>query len=247
MIRKNTKMPCFLMNHSEICVHFLICPPIQKNSHKHYTFLMQTCQNCVHMQLSTISKCYTLLYKHVKIADYTFSIQMSTISKCCTFTTQTCQNCEHKQMSTISKHYTFLHKHVTTVHYIKHYTFPIQTCQNCGHKQMSTISKHYTLFAQTCHNCPLYHSLHFSYAKLPKLRPHPTVHYITHYTFLHKHITTVHHINHYTFATQNRQNCVHIQMSTISKHYTFAIQISSLHFPNESLSKINKFAHFLFS
>jgi hypothetical protein len=79
MIRKNTKMPCFLMNHSEICVHFLMCPPIQKNSHKHYTFLMQTCQNCVHMQLSTISKCYTLLHKHVKTADYTFSYLVSTI------------------------------------------------------------------------------------------------------------------------------------------------------------------------
>ena len=112
-------MPCFLMNHSEICVHFLICPPIQKNSHKHYTFLMQTCQNCVHMQLSTISKCYTLLYKHVKIADYTFSIQMSTISKCCTFTTQTCQNCEHKQNVHYIKHCTLLHFSLQTVHYIK--------------------------------------------------------------------------------------------------------------------------------
>ena len=154
MIRKKTKMPCFLMNHSEICVHFLIYPPIQKNSHKHYTFLMQTCQNCVHMQLSTISKCYTLLYKHVKIADYTFSYLVSTISNTTLFLYKHVKIASINKMSTISNTTlccTFPYKLSTITN---DYTFATQTCQNCVHTQMSTISITTLL-----------------YTKLPKLRP----------------------------------------------------------------------------
>jgi hypothetical protein len=78
------------------------CGPMQMSTIS--TFAMQTCQNCVPMQMSTISNHYTLLCKHVKIADTTiFLNQVSTISNTTHLLYQTCQNCVH----------------IMNVHYIK--------------------------------------------------------------------------------------------------------------------------------
>jgi len=180
------------------CVHTQV-----STMSKHYTFLMQTCQNCVHTQVSTISKHYTLLCKHVKIAS---THKVSTISKHYTFPMQTCQNCVHTQ----------------SVHCIKTLHFAMQTCQNCVHTQ----SVHYIK------------TLHFSYANMSKLRPYTKCPLYQNTTLLlHKHVKiassyicpqcqsthiscanlfkiclyqTLH------FAMQTHQNCVLIHVSTTS-------------------------------
>jgi hypothetical protein len=72
--KEKHEMPHFLMRCNEN-VSMSLCV---QNPDKHYTFLMQTSQNCVHTQVSTISKHYN-------------------------FATQTSQNCVHEQVSTISK------------------------------------------------------------------------------------------------------------------------------------------------
>ena len=201
VIRKYTKERHFLMKPNQNASPSLSI----QNPHKHYTFLMQTSQNCVHKQVSTISKHYTFL---IQTSQNCVHKQVSTISKHYTFLIKTasiyasvhyiktlhfpCQNCVHMQVSTISAHYTFpipkitntlslwkcplyqnttlysQHTFLMQVSTIsEHYTFPIQTCQNCVHVQVSTIPQHYT-FPITVHHIK---SLHFSYTKMPKLRP----------------------------------------------------------------------------
>src|SRR5882757_902222 len=81
--------------------------------------------------------------------------------------------------------------------------------------------------------CPPYQcqSLHF-----PKQTCQNCVHYISHYTFLNKHVKiashfpSVHYINHYTFLIQISQNCVHMQVSTISitTHFLHNLSVESL-------------------
>src|SRR6202162_5660153 len=175
-------------------------------------------------------------------------------------------------MSTISKHYAFPSVHyikLASVHYIKSTTthFLVSTISNfivsitnIKHYAFSTV--HYIKFPsvhcthQTLHisYCPLYQiisntimskvrTLHFSYAKMSKLRPHskcPPYQMTTHFLCknvknasligmstisksLHIFYTNmpklrspcVHYINHNTFTIQISQNCAH-QMSTIS-------------------------------
>jgi len=243
VIRKYTKERHFLMKPNQNASPSLSI----QNPHKHYTFLMQTSQNCVHKQVSTISKHYTFLIQtsqncvHKQVSTiskhYTFLIQtsqncvhkqVSTISKHYTFLIQTSQNCVHKQVSTISKHYTFLIKTASiyaSVHYIKTLHFP---CQNCVHMQVSTISAHYTFPIPKITNtlslwkCPLYQN---------------TTLYSQH-TFLMQ-VSTI--SEHYTFPIQTCQNCVHVQVSTIPQHYTFPItvhHIKSLHFSYTKMPKL---------
>ena|SRR5271168_2842667 len=117
------------------------------------------------------------------------------------------------------------------------------------------------------YKCPLYqnaaHSLH-KHVKIANINKMSTIsNTALCCTFPYK-LSTI--SNDYTFATQTCQNCVHTQMSTISittllytklpkcplyQTQPFAtlllLQNSFLHFPNESLCKMTKFAHFLFS
>jgi hypothetical protein len=142
----------------------------------HYTLSTQTCQNCVHKQMSTISittlclhkhaKCPLCLCKHAKIAS---------ISKCPPY-----QSLYFVYTNMPNVHY-IISLHLITqtcqnFHHINHYTLSTQTCQNCVHKQMSTISitalllhKHVKIASTS--KCPLYQSLHFAHANMPKLRP----------------------------------------------------------------------------
>jgi hypothetical protein len=159
--------------------------------------------------MSTISKHYTLLYKHVKTADYTFSYLVSTISNTTLFVYKHVKIASIKQNVHYIKHYTLLHFSLQTVHYIKWLHF-------C-YTNMSKIA--------SIPKCPLYlyQSLHF--------------------------------------CIQNCQNCVHNKMSTISNTticYTFLMKVYVKwpnlrtsyfldNFPNESLCKMTKFAHLLFS
>jgi hypothetical protein len=203
----------------DFCGHtriFLMKAPQQSPSvhHiEHYTFLRQTCQNCVHAQMSTISitahshasmpKLRTLRFCYAKMSKlrhticavhhYTFPIQ-------------------NAQMSTIS---ITAHSHASmskfrhTICAVNHYTFFIQTCQNCVHAQMSTISI-------TAH----------SHASMSKLRH--TICAVNHYTFFYTNMsklrpcTNVHHINHCTFP------CKHDKIASTSKCgstiSTYAIQ-----------------------
>jgi hypothetical protein len=157
------------------------------------------------------------------------------------FAIQTCP----KLASTISNTtlcYTNMSK--ISVHYIKHYTFPMQNNKNCVPIQVSTTSKHYTFPMQTCQNCVHTQSvhyiktLHFSYANMSKLCPYTSVHYIKTNTtlLLHKKVKIVSiskcppYQKHYTFPMQTCQNCVHTQVSTISKQ--------TLHFCYANMSKL---------
>jgi len=63
VIRKYTKERHFLMKPNQNASASLSV----QNPDKHYTFLMQKSQNCVHGQVSTISKHYTLLIKIASI------------------------------------------------------------------------------------------------------------------------------------------------------------------------------------
>src|SRR6201999_3212533 len=84
------------------------CPPYQK----HYTFSMQTCHNCVLMQMSTISNDYTSFQDHMPV---------STISNTTHFLYK------HVKIASLSYKcppYQSLHTFHASVHYIKNCTFP---------------------------------------------------------------------------------------------------------------------------
>ena len=170
-------------------------------------------QNCVHMQVSTISSHYT------KNCQHTFLMRVSTISKHYTFLIKIAPiyasvhyiNTLHFSY-TKNSHHTFLMQ-VSTIS--EHYTFPMQTCQNCVHMQVSTISQHCT-FPITVHHIK---SLHFSYANMPKLRPYASVHHIK---WLHFSYTTVHHIKslHFSYANMPKLR------PNASVHYITALHFS---------------------
>src|ERR1700682_3561924 len=183
-----------------------------QNPDKHYTFLMQTSQNCVHIckcppyQNTTLS----LSVHYIKTLHFPYQncVHISYhIFKCPLYQSTTLSLSKlrpyflsHIQVSTISKHYTFLIKIASiflitysSVHYIKtlHFSY-----QNCVH-----ISYH--IF-----KCPLYQNTTLS---LSKLRP-------------------------YLLS--------HIQVSTISKHYTFLIKIASISLITYSSVHYIKTLHF---
>jgi hypothetical protein len=178
----------------DFCGHtriFLMKAPQQSPSvhHiEHYTFLRQTCQNCVHAQMSTIS---ITAHSHASMSKFRHTICAVNHY---TFFIQTCQNCVHAQMSTISitahshasmsklrhticavNHYTFFYTNMsklrpcTNVHHINHCTFPckhdkIASTSKCG----STIS---TYAIQACQKCVTQFVQSITALLLCKMRP----------------------------------------------------------------------------
>jgi hypothetical protein len=83
----------------------------------------------------------------------------------------------------------------------------------------------------------------YKHVKIADISKCPLYQNTTH--FLHKHVTTVHYIIHYTFPMQNCQNCVHIQLSTISHTTLFCTntsQLSTISITTLLLHKIAKIA-----
>src|SRR5882757_840942 len=86
-------------------------------------------------------------------------------------------------------------------------------------------------FKQTCQNC-VHHINHCTFPT--KIFLVSTIPITT--LFLHKHVKiashfpSVHYINHYTFLIQISQNCVHMQVSTISitTHFLHNLSVESL-------------------
>jgi hypothetical protein len=286
VIRKNTRELHFLMKPNK---HASTSLSVQTPD-KHCTFLMQTSQNCVRVQVSTISNVH-----HIK--HYAFPMQNH-------------QNCvHHASVHHIgSLHFSYtkspkLRPH-PNVHHIKtlHFSYtkspklrpsckcpPYRNTTLFLHKVTETASspkcppyQNTTLFLRkiaktaSLHKCPpfisdhytfpihnhrnfVHHAsvhhiktLHFSYAKSPKLRPHTNVHHIrtlhiptqiTKFASLHKcppyqnttnpyanmsklrPCTTVHYVNHYTFPMQTSQKCVHQ-----TNHRPFTMQTSVYRF-----------------
>src|SRR3984885_12912011 len=103
-----------------------------QNPDKHYTFLMQKSQNCVHGQVSTISKHYTfpITVNHIKTLHFAYQNCVH-IGKCPPYQNTTLCLSKlrpYRQVSTISKHYPF----PITVHHIKTLHFPYQNCVHIG-------------------------------------------------------------------------------------------------------------------
>jgi len=124
------------------------------------------------------------------------------------FPKQTCQNCVH-----YISHYTFLNKHVkiaSTISITAHFLHK--------HEKIFLVS---TISATTLF-------LH-KHVKIASTIPITTL-------FLYKHVKiashfpSVHYINHYTFLIQISQNCVHMQVSTISitTHFLHNLSVESL-------------------
>jgi hypothetical protein len=101
------------------------------------------------------------------------------------------------------------------VHYIISLHLITQACQNCVHKQMSTISIT-TLCLHKHAKCPLYQHTtlclckHAKIASISKCPPYQSLH------FVYTNMPNVHYIISLHLITQTCQNCVHMQMSTIS-------------------------------
>jgi len=117
----------------------------------HYTFSIQTCQNCVtlalytcppyqsiHFFIPTVHHMISLHFSYTKVSKmrHTFFIPNVHYINPYTFFYTKVSKMRH----------TFF---ITTVHYINHYTFPIQKCQKCVHHMIS---------------------LHFCYTKVSKMR-----------------------------------------------------------------------------
>src|SRR5258705_13471582 len=124
-------------------------------------------------------------------------------------------------------HYTFLSKHVkiastisVTLHFFK------QTCQNCVHHINHCTFPTKIFLVSTISATTLF--LH-KHVKIASTIPITTL-------FLYKHVKiashfpSVHYINHYTFPIQISQNCVHMQVSTISitTHFLHNLSVESL-------------------
>jgi hypothetical protein len=169
-------------------------------------------------------------------------------------------------VSTISKHYTFLIKIASifaSVHHIKtlHFPYHIFKCQPYQNTTLSlsklrpyllvsTISKHYTFLIT-------YSSVHHfknTTHSLSKLRPYLLV--STLYQTLHFPYQNCVHIFDHIFKCPLYQNTTlflsklrpyflsHIQVSTISKHYTFLIKIASIFLITYSSVHYIKTLHF---
>jgi hypothetical protein len=108
---------------------------------------MQTCQNCVHKQMSTISITTLLLDKHVKIASISkcplyqslhfYCTNMSKLRPCPLYQSTTLFLCKHVKIASISK---------------------------CPLYQSTTLLLHKHVKIASISKCPLYQSLHNSYA-----------------------------------------------------------------------------------
>src|SRR6202162_1966591 len=215
-VQNPEKHSTFLMQTSQNCVHICKCPPYQNTTLSLSVHYIKTLhfpyQNCVH-----ICKCPPF-HKH-----YAFLMKIASI---------------FASVPHISKHYTFLITY-SSVHYIKTLHFPYHTC-NCplyqnttlslsklrpyflSHIQVSTISKHYTFLIKIASIFLITYS---------------SVHYIKTLHFPYQNCV---HISYHIFKCPLYQNTTlslsklrpyflsHMQVSTISQHYTFLIKIASI-------------------
>src|ERR1700693_4991765 len=248
--------------------HIFKCPPFQK----HYTFLMKIASIFL-ITYSSVHYIKTLHFPYQNCAHISYHIFKCPLYQHTTLSLSKLRPyfLSHIQVSTISKYYTFLIKIASiflitysSVHYIKALHFPYQNCVHIS----------YHIF-----KCPLYQNTTLS---LSKLRPYLLVSTISkHYTFLIKiasifasvhYIKTLHfpyqncvHISYHIFKCPLYQNTTlslsklrpyflsHIQVSTISTHYTFLIKIApiflityssvhyinTLHFPYQNCAHIS--------
>src|SRR6202162_18014 len=245
------------------CVHICKCPPF----HKHYAFLMK------------IASIFSSVH-HIKTLHFPYHIFK------CPLYQNTTLSLSHMQLSTISKHYTFLIKIASIflithaiVHYIKTLQFPYQNCvhisyhifkcplyQNTtlslsklrpyflSHIQVSTISKHYTflikiasIFLITYASVHHITTLHFPYQNCVHISYHIfkcplyqnttlSLSKLRPYFLSHMQVSTI--SQHYTFPIQTCQNCVHRQMSTIPNGFIFPTLLSTISFTTLFLCSI---------
>ena len=134
VIRKYTKERNFLTKPNENASTSLSV----QNPDKHYTFLMQKSQNCVHVQVSTIS------------THYAFPIQNH-------------QNCVLVPMSTIPKHYTFSIDKCPSYQMASFFSALLSTIS-----LTTFFLCKITKIASILIKRPLYRSQHFFYAQSPQ-------------------------------------------------------------------------------
>ena len=223
VIRKYTKERYFLMKPNQNASASLSV----QNPDKHYTFLMQTSQNCVHI-------CKCPLYQNT-------TLSLSKLRP-------------YLLVSTISKHYTFLITY-SSVHHFKNTTHSLWKLRPyfLSHIQVSTISKHYNflikiapIFLITYASVHYIKTLHFPYQNCAHISYHickcPPYHNTTLFLYKHAKIASIDKCPLYQMASFFLHYCPPYH----SQHffYTQSPQLGLSHvlnnFPNESLPKIAK-------